>query len=335
VISIPLSTPIFEGYANHLEQNRRAATTIYRNRRILSRLEQWASDRSFDAEHVTPVQMNQYINSTLREAQNGHPALSSVSCHGHLVCIRAAFQWALDVDLADGKNPCRRVKVDVRRTPQRFFTNAELRSILAACVTEREYLATTILILSGLRIHELAALRWERATGSDRRGDAIQLPWADLTDQVLNVLGKGEQPRRVPIHAILMPLLANARRHTESPYVLGNLSGGPLWTSGILHIINRPMRRVGLKANGVGGHAYRRAFNDTLRRNARGYDLERRIIVGHSIEGDINASRYSTVTISELADVVKYAYADDPILPSIAPKGRPCKAGDRAHPKNQ
>jgi integrase len=318
VISIPLSTPIFEGYANHLEQNRRAATTIYRNRRILSRLEQWAAhERGLDAEHVSPMQMNQYVNSILRQEHDRHAGLSSVSCHGHLVCIRAAFQWALDVDLVEGKNPCRRVKVDVRRKPQRFFTNAELRSILAACVTEREYLATTILMLSGLRLFELAALRWERATGYDRRGDQIQLPWADLADQLLRVVGKGEQSRAVPIHPILMPLLANSRHHTDSPYVLGNLSGGPLWTSGVLDIINRPMRRVGLKIHGVGGHAYRRAFNDTLRKNARGCDLERRIIIGHSIEDDVNASRYSTVTIPELAEVVRHAYTDDPILPGI------------------
>jgi integrase len=320
MIEIPLSTAIFENYASRLEQNRRAASTVYRNRRILSRLEQWAHDRGTDPAQITPLQMNQYVNGTLRERHDEYPALSSVSCRGHLVCIRAAFQWALDVDLIEGKNPCRRVAVEVRRRPQRFFTNAELRSILAGCATESEYLATTCLLLSGMRIGELAALRWEHTTGQDRRGDRIHLPWVDPVDAVLHILGKAEEPRRVPIHRILMPLLANARNHTKSPYVLGNLSGGPLWTSGILRIINRPMRRVGLKEPGVGGHAYRRAFNDSLRKNARGYELERRMIIGHSIERDMNASRYSTVTIAELAQVVDQAYADDPILPTIAPR---------------
>ena len=31
MIEIPLSTAIFEGYATCLEQNRRAASTVYRN----------------------------------------------------------------------------------------------------------------------------------------------------------------------------------------------------------------------------------------------------------------------------------------------------------------
>jgi integrase len=206
----------------------RAATTIYRNRRILSRLEQWAAhERGLDAEHVSPMQMNQYVNSILRQEHDRHAGLSSVSCHGHLGCIRAAFQWALDVDLVEGKNPCRRVKVDVRRKPQRFFTNAELRSILAACVTEREYLATTILMLSGLRLFELAALRWERTTGYDRRGDQIQLPWAEPGRSAAPRAWKGRTTRAVPIHPILMPLLVNARHHTENPYVLGNSVGWP------------------------------------------------------------------------------------------------------------
>lgn len=294
MIEIPLTTPIFESYAAHLEQKRRAATTIYRNRRMLSRLERWASDRGTDPRLVTPVLMNEYVNSALRTGDADHPPLSSVTRHGHLVCIRAAFQWAIDIDLNEGKNPCRRVTVRVRRPTQRFFSNAELRSILAGCVTDREFLVTATLLLSGLRIGELANLRWEHTGGHDRQGEAVDLSWADLAEGCLHVLGKNEKARDVPIHPTLLQLLSQASSHRDSPYVVGNLSGGPLWTSGVLDILNRPMRRVGLKAPGVGGHAYRRAFNDTLRKNARGYDLERRLIMGHSIERDINASRYST-----------------------------------------
>ena len=77
------------------------------------------------------------------------------------------------------------------------------------------------------------------------------------------------------------------------------------------------MRRVGLKDHGVGTHAYRRSFNETLRRNGRGYDLERRLIMGHSIHHDINASRYSAPNIEQLSQLIERAYADDPILPSI------------------
>jgi integrase len=189
---------------------------------------------------------------------------------------------------------------------------------LAACVTTREFVVTATLSLSGLRIGELAGLRWERTGGNDRQGEVVDLSWADLPAGCFHVLGKNEKARDVPIHPALLPLLFQAQNHRDSPYVVGNLSGGPLWTSGVLEILNRPMRRVGLKAPGVGGQAYRRAFNDTLRKNARGYDLERRLIMGHSIERDINASRSSTVTLAELTHVITQAYRDDPILPSIA-----------------
>jgi integrase len=195
MIEIPLTTPIFESYAAHLEQKRRAATTIYRNRRMLSRLEQWAAGRSADPRLVTPVLMNEYVNSTLRTGDADHPPLSSVTRHGHLVCIRAAFQWAIDIDLNEGKNPCRRVTVQVRRPTQRFFANAELRAILTACVTDREFLVTATLLLSGLRIGELANLRWEHTRGHDRQGEAVDLSWADLEGGCLHVLGKNEKAR--------------------------------------------------------------------------------------------------------------------------------------------
>jgi hypothetical protein len=84
----------------------------------------------------------------------------------------------------------------------------------------------------------------------------------------------------VPLHPCLKPILDLTRERRRSPFIIGNLSNGPLWTSGLLRIIDQPMRRVGVKRPGLGGHAFRRAFNDTLRRNARHYDLERRLILG-------------------------------------------------------
>ena len=115
---------------------------------------------------------------------------------------------------------------------------------------------------------------------------------------------------------MLIPLIEQALVRTDSPFLIGNLSNGPLWTSGLLRILTRPVRRAGLKTPGVGGHAYRRAFNETLRINGRGYELERRVILGHSIENDINASRYSRPSLAELATLVRMAYQDDPLLPT-------------------
>jgi integrase/recombinase XerD len=317
VIEIPLVTPIFESYATNLERQHRASTTVYRNRHTLSRLEEWAASEGLDPLTLTPQHMNDYLNQALKDGDANHPPLSSVTRRGHLICLRSAYQWALDVDLAAGKNPCRRIQVKVRRPQQRFLSAAQLRTTLAACVTPDEYLAVLTLTLTGLRLFELCALRWERAMGRDRRGDEIALPWADLQCRVLHVVGKDETPRQVPIHPALQPILAAAHERRSGPYVIGNRSGGPLWTSGMLRAIDKPLRRAGVKEPGLGGHAFRRAFNNTLRRNARGYEYERRLILGHSTDHDINESRYSSATINDLADVVSRAYLDDPILPSM------------------
>jgi integrase len=317
VVEIPLVTPIFESYATNLERQHRASTTVYRNRRMLWRLEEWTSLQGLDPLSLTPFDMNDYVNQALKDGYAGHPPLSAVSRRGHLVCLRSAYQWALDVDLAEGRNPCRRTQVKVRRPQQRVLKSSDLHATLAACVTQDEYLVVLTLTLTGLRLFEFCALRWEPASGRDRRGDEISLPWADLPTRVLNIVGKDERPRQVPIHAALHPILASAFETRSGPFVLGNLSGGPLQTSGMLRIIDAPLRRAGVKEPGLGAHAFRRAFNNTLRRNARGYDYERRLILGHNTDQDVNEGRYSTATINELADVVSCAYLDDPILPSM------------------
>jgi integrase len=176
MVEIPLTTPIFEADAANLEQQHRASTTVYRNRSILSRLEQWAKGRGIDPQRLTPMDMNEYVNGVLADRSGDQLPLSPVTRHGHLICIRAAYQWAIDVDLADGKNPCRRLRV-FRRYPQPYFlSNAELRGILTACVTEDEYLVAATLTFSGLRLFELAALRWEPTTGRDRRDEEMTLP---------------------------------------------------------------------------------------------------------------------------------------------------------------
>jgi integrase len=308
----------FEAYARHLEQNRRAPSTLYRNRQILTRFEHWAGANGLALSALTPIDLDRYVNGALRQGDAYGPPLASGTRHGHLTCVRSAFQWALDVDLCEGKNPCRRVSVPFRRPTQPFLSNGELRAVLSACVSADEFLVTCTLLFSGLRVGEFAALRRTQTWGVDRQGERIELSWVDLPKRRFHVLGKGEKPRDVPIHKVLVPLVEGALATSRSPFLLGNLSGGHLWTSGVLRILSGPMLRARVKQPGLGAHAYRRAFNDSLRRNARDRDFERRLILGHSLEGDINASRYASASLDELQETIAFAYCDDPILASQA-----------------
>ncbi len=81
-------------------------------------------------------------------------------------------------------------------------------------------------IFTGLRVSELAHLRWEKKIGLDRQGEPVDLSWVDLPTGVLHVLGKGEKHRTVPLHRCLIPLIEQARATADGPYVMGNLSGG-------------------------------------------------------------------------------------------------------------
>src|SRR3954452_19384294 len=199
---IRLRTALSSAYARHLERRQRAPATVYRNRSHLHRFELWVQAHGHDPDALTPILLDEYVNRVLLRGSDGGSRLSSVSRHGHLVTIKAAFDWAIDVDLYDQKNPCRRVAVRVRRAPQRFYSNAELRRILASCATEDEFLLTTTLLFTGLRIGEFAGLRRFRSTGRDRFGERVDLSWVDLDGGRLHILGKGEKPRDVPLHPV-------------------------------------------------------------------------------------------------------------------------------------
>src|SRR5690242_18917728 len=124
---IRLRNAAFCAYAEHLERNQRSAKTVYRNRQHLSRFEHWVQAEQHDPDGLTPLLVDEYVNAVLLHGTDGGSRLSSVTRHGHLITLKAAFEWAIDVDVYNGKNPCRRVSVRVRRPSQRFYNNAELR----------------------------------------------------------------------------------------------------------------------------------------------------------------------------------------------------------------
>ncbi len=101
----PLLTRIFQHYVEHLEQERRAETTVYRNRMMLERFAQWATRAGIEPNALTPIDVDRYVNSVLRQGDADHVPQSSVTRDRHVVCLRAAFQWALDVDLCGGQEP--------------------------------------------------------------------------------------------------------------------------------------------------------------------------------------------------------------------------------------
>lgn len=291
----------------------------------MCRFEGWLLTERLDPLDVTPLHASRYFNIVLasdpprvlgRWGTNHPTALSPASRKRSLVAVKAAYEYAFDIGLIDVRNPCKRVFVKLASSADRqFFTGEELTRISRRCRNERDRLIVLLLALTGIRLHELCELRWELWRARDRSGTFVEQSWVDLGDRALRVLGKGERFRVIPVHPTLYPaLVAEYNRQRSSHVIPSYRTGGGLTPSGLLDGLNPLLCSAGVKQPGSAAHSFRRTLNDSLLVNARGYDYERRLILGHSHGGDVNAVSYLRPTLERLRDLVEKAYLDDPTL---------------------
>jgi integrase len=139
--------------------------------------------------------------------------------------------WGL---MADGSNPCRRVKKYPERKRERFLSPEEygkLWSVLAELESERLEMrpalnAIRLLALTGCRLSEIQTLRWE-----DVRERAIELPDGKTG------------ARKVPLCPEAVAILGAIERLPDNPYVIAGSVAGQHLTD-----LQRPWRRIRARA---------------------------------------------------------------------------------------
>jgi site-specific recombinase XerD len=182
-----------------------------------------------------------------------------------LTSLNSFFAWAKAAKHVE-TNPVEGVKRPRRaRKKPRPLTSHELTALWKALEDRVEYneqerfylrrnrLVILLMYYTGLRISEVAALRW-----SD----------IDIFARVLNVRdGKGGKDREVPLHPELVAVLRGAlsgRRQTDAVITKGH--GKPLTTKSLGHIFERwlPAAPRGVR---ICSHRLRHTFATMLRRN--------------------------------------------------------------------
>lgn len=316
--------PIFEAYLDFQAARGCAPSTAAGSRRALERFEEWIRSTGADPSTIGPVEANRYVNVVLRAEPTQRPGaygrnrrtpLSGSTRQRELVIVRAAYALAIDLDLIRGPNPCRRVRVDtVPHRPRQFFSPEDLRAILWACDRAPEAATVLLLMLTGLRLGELTSLCWTPVQIRTRRGDLTDSSWVDIEGERLHILGKGERYRVVPTHPLLLPLLIAMRSRAGGNAVINRPDGRGYNPRRMLDFVTAPLRRAGVKEPYAAAHTFRRTFNDTLLVNGRGFDVERRALLGHAPGSNVNERHYTRVTYERLAGLVARAYADCPEL---------------------
>lgn len=209
-----------------------------------------------------------------------------------LARLSLLYNWAIDRELIDGRNPCSRAERMVATPSEECYTREQVYRLLA---TGDPMIATAL--YTGMRRGELAGLRWE----------AVDLDRACLTVKFsFRGLPKNGKPRMVPIHAELVSRLRDwqARCPTTPEGLVFPAGVRGEWQMHSWTTLSR-VRNV-LKAAGCPDdfdrpwHAMRRAFA-TLFSESGGARDALEDILGHTTSGNKVTARYVLTSIAHLA----------------------------------
>jgi site-specific recombinase XerD len=159
--------------------------------------------RPLDVGELTPIALVGY-----RRALQAGASTSTVNTH--VSALRAWCSWLGERGLV-AENPAARLKLVSRQSPlaPKALKDAEVNALLRAAAASRHPLRNTaivqMMLQTGLRIGECAALAWEDISFGEKRG------WVTIRG------GKGDKARQVPLNASAREALAAyAARHLNA-----------------------------------------------------------------------------------------------------------------------
>jgi integrase/recombinase XerC/integrase/recombinase XerD len=197
----------------------------------------------FERTNGEPLTMEE-IGTTLIGSWKGamlDAGKSTSTINRRLATLGSFLTWALDERLiARAVKPAKGIKLE--ELGHRGLEPRDERALLRAVAeNDRDRAVVHILLYSGMRVGELAALRWRDISLADRKGS------------ITVVFGKGGKTRRLPVHALvraaLVTLGLDEHRKTDRHVVYGRR--GPLQVRAIQSIVER---------YGVNAHALRHTF---------------------------------------------------------------------------
>jgi site-specific recombinase XerD len=196
--------------------------------------------------------------------------LAPNTIHGFFEVVRAFANWALREGFPVDPAMIRMRPPKVPETELETYNPAQQEAVLAAAAPGWPSLAVQILLGTGMRVGELAALAVE---DYESDGDVGFLKVRK---------GKGAKFRRVPISARLRRevdrYVNRYRGEAETNSLLLRADGAPVAIVTVGYLLKRIKLRVGFK---VHAHKFRHTFATEYLRN--GGDIERlRRILGHS-----------------------------------------------------
>lgn len=208
-----------------------------------------------------PVRATDLTQATLRRWRNARgAAVAPATVHAELCVARSFCRFLLALGVL-GEDPTAGLPFPrLRPSAPRPLQRAQVQAMLTALgiprlprehghTAERARLGVYVFLYTGLRLAEVAALRW---------GD-VDLDGATITVRE----GKGGRSRAVPIHPTLEAQLRAAGPASPERAVIGRRDGQPMHPKSVAEIFTRWLRARGVK---ITPHQLRHTFATTMLR---------------------------------------------------------------------
>jgi integrase len=279
IVTVP-DAPLFRDLARQWEEKdapRLRESTLKEYRRTLRR-EVLPRIGDLNTDQIKRASLVLLCNDLMQE--NG----AGVARNARAV-INAIFNWAMGECLIEGPNPTKGIKLPRPKKRKRWLSEAELRIVWHACEDMGHVgRIVRLLILTGCRREEIAALRWDEMKG----GQAIVLP--------------GERTKNGREHVIhLSPLmLAQLPPRREGPFVFGPRCGQRSftgWSYGEEELPRRIKRMTGgeLPGGRWTRHDLRHTFSSHMREKRLAEPMVVESCLNHKepgMAGHYNHARY-------------------------------------------
>lgn len=235
-----------------------------------------------------PLTKTDVYNIRLYLASKKDSGLTDVSVENIRSVLSAFFSWMYLEEIID-KNPCTRVNpIKCRVKLQRPFSEVEMDRLRTYCKNPKERAIIELLVTSGLRVSELAAL------------DVSDLDFAEKAVRVRN--GKGGKDRITymnDVACIHIKSYLEYSKNNGSSALFYNKNHERIRSGGIRHILKELGKRAGV--DNVHPHRFRHTFASNL--VARGMDIQQvQRLLGHS---NINTTMGYVYTSD---DMIKASY---------------------------
>ncbi len=281
---------IFEAYLAAQRRRRSSPLTIKATTHALRAMQRWLDEQEIAASELSLLRCEEYFDELLDRG-----AVSTV--RRHLAYVRAAYRYGVRHDLVD-RDPTADVRLPwLPDIEPATYTTAQLKAIHAAIRCEREEVAFFVFAFAGLRLGEVAGLRWAQV---------------DFERWQIRLTGKGGKFRLVPLHPALNDVLREQqqRARPRDEHVLVTVNGQRLVAGTLGRSVRELVDRAGVEVDSP-CHAFRRTVATVMyEQGVRTRVIER--IMGWAPRR-MHERHYLRVADEPMHDAVLGLYRDDPI----------------------